>query len=103
LCDYADQSEEHISFIAAELEIIKGEIASFHEKVNKCHIIQRGGGFLAWRPAVSHWKNPELGLGRKLTSMDDEVINLIMLNIVTITVIMIYTINDRTIFHFPLF
>jgi hypothetical protein len=32
LCDYADQSEEHMSFIMAELEILKGEIASFHEK-----------------------------------------------------------------------
>jgi hypothetical protein len=32
LCDYADQSDQHMSFIAKKLEIIKGEIAVYHEK-----------------------------------------------------------------------
>jgi hypothetical protein len=32
LCNYADQSEEHMTFIAKKLEILKGEIAYFHEK-----------------------------------------------------------------------
>jgi hypothetical protein len=32
LCDYADQSDQHMSFIARRLEIPKDEIALFHEK-----------------------------------------------------------------------
>jgi hypothetical protein len=35
LYDYADQSEEHMTFIAKKLEILKGEIASFHGKSQK--------------------------------------------------------------------
>jgi hypothetical protein len=43
------------------------------KKVNKCQSIQRVGSFLAWRPAVFHWENPELRPGGELTNMDDEV------------------------------
>jgi hypothetical protein len=32
LCNYADQSDQHMSFIARRLEILKDEIAVFHEK-----------------------------------------------------------------------
>jgi hypothetical protein len=32
LCDYDDQSDQHMSFIATRLEILKDEIAVFHEK-----------------------------------------------------------------------
>jgi hypothetical protein len=32
LCDYADQSDQHVSFIAMRLEILKDDIAVFHEK-----------------------------------------------------------------------
>jgi hypothetical protein len=32
LCNYADQYDEHMSFIASKLEIVKGEIALYHEK-----------------------------------------------------------------------
>jgi hypothetical protein len=32
LCDYDDQSDQHMSFIARRLEILKYEIAVFHEK-----------------------------------------------------------------------
>jgi hypothetical protein len=32
LCDYADQSDQHMSFIAMRLEILKDDIAVFHEK-----------------------------------------------------------------------
>jgi hypothetical protein len=32
LCDYADQSDQHMSFIARRLEILKDEIAVFREK-----------------------------------------------------------------------
>jgi hypothetical protein len=32
LCDYADQCDEHMSFIERKLEILKGEIALYHEK-----------------------------------------------------------------------
>jgi hypothetical protein len=32
LCDYADKSDQHMSFIAMRLEILKGEIAVYHEK-----------------------------------------------------------------------
>jgi hypothetical protein len=32
LCDYADQSDQHMSFIARRLEILKYDIAVFHEK-----------------------------------------------------------------------
>jgi hypothetical protein len=32
LCDYADQSDQHISFIAMRLETLKEDIAVFHEK-----------------------------------------------------------------------
>jgi hypothetical protein len=32
LCDYADQSDQHMSFIAMRLEILKEDIAVFHEK-----------------------------------------------------------------------
>jgi hypothetical protein len=73
LCDYANQSEEHMSFIGAKLDILKGEIASFHKKINKCLGIQRGRNFLAWHPAVSHYKKARTRVRRKPTSMDDEV------------------------------
>jgi hypothetical protein len=32
LCEYAVQSDQHMSFIATRLEILKDEIAVFHEK-----------------------------------------------------------------------
>jgi hypothetical protein len=32
LCDYADQSDKHMSFIAMRLETLKEDIAVFHEK-----------------------------------------------------------------------
>jgi hypothetical protein len=32
LCDYADQSDEHMYFIARKFKILKGEIALYHEK-----------------------------------------------------------------------
>jgi hypothetical protein len=32
LCYYADQSDQHMSFIAMRLEILKDDIAVFHEK-----------------------------------------------------------------------
>jgi hypothetical protein len=32
VCDYADQFEEHMPFITKKLEILQGEIASFHQK-----------------------------------------------------------------------
>jgi hypothetical protein len=32
LCDYADQSDQLMSFIAMRLEILKDDIALFHEK-----------------------------------------------------------------------
>jgi hypothetical protein len=32
LCDYADQSDQHMSFIAMRLETLKEDIAVFHEK-----------------------------------------------------------------------
>jgi hypothetical protein len=32
LCDYADQSDQHISFIAMRLETLKEDIAVIHEK-----------------------------------------------------------------------
>jgi hypothetical protein len=32
VCEYADQSEEHMSFIEAKMEILKGETVSFHQK-----------------------------------------------------------------------
>jgi hypothetical protein len=32
LCDYADQSDQHMSFIVMRLEILKDDIAVFHEK-----------------------------------------------------------------------
>jgi hypothetical protein len=32
LCDYDYQSDQHMSFIARKLEILKGEIAVYHEK-----------------------------------------------------------------------
>jgi hypothetical protein len=32
LCDYADQSDQHMSFIARRLETLKEDIAVFHEK-----------------------------------------------------------------------
>jgi hypothetical protein len=32
LCDYADQSDQHMSFIAMRLKTLKEEIAVFHEK-----------------------------------------------------------------------
>jgi hypothetical protein len=32
LCDYADQSDQHMSFIAMRLEILKDDIAVFHGK-----------------------------------------------------------------------
>jgi hypothetical protein len=32
LCDYADKSDQHMSFIATRLEILKDEIAVFHKK-----------------------------------------------------------------------
>jgi hypothetical protein len=31
-CDYDDQSDQHMSFIATRLEILKDEIVVFHEK-----------------------------------------------------------------------
>jgi hypothetical protein len=39
LCDYVDQSDQHMSFIARRLEILKGEIAVYHEKSQKCQSI----------------------------------------------------------------
>jgi hypothetical protein len=41
VCDYADQSDKHRYFLARKLEILKGEIALYHEKENKCQSIQR--------------------------------------------------------------
>jgi hypothetical protein len=73
LCDYADQSDRHMSFIATRLEILKDEIAVFHEKNNKCQSIQRVKSCQAWVPVVFHWKKPELGQGEKPTNMDDVV------------------------------
>jgi hypothetical protein len=35
LWNYADQSDQHMSFIARRLEILKDEIAVFHEKNQK--------------------------------------------------------------------
>jgi hypothetical protein len=35
LCDYADQSDQHIYAIARRLEILKDEIAVFHEKIQQ--------------------------------------------------------------------
>jgi hypothetical protein len=32
LCDYADQSDQHMPFIEMRLEILKDDIAAFHEK-----------------------------------------------------------------------
>jgi hypothetical protein len=32
LCDYADQSDQHMYFIAMRLEILKDDISVFHEK-----------------------------------------------------------------------
>jgi hypothetical protein len=32
LCDYSDQSYQHMSFIARRLEILKGDIVVYHEK-----------------------------------------------------------------------
>jgi hypothetical protein len=63
LCDYADQSDQRMSFIATRLEILKDEIAVFHEKNNKCQSIQRVKSCQVWVPVVFHWKNPELGQG----------------------------------------
>jgi hypothetical protein len=63
LCDYADKSDQHMSFIGRKLEILKGEITLYHEKVNKCRSIQRVKNWLVWRPVVFHWKKSELGPG----------------------------------------
>jgi hypothetical protein len=54
LCEYADQSYEHMYFIARKLEILKVEFALFHEKVNKCQSIQRVKNWPVWRPVVFH-------------------------------------------------
>jgi hypothetical protein len=35
LCDYADQSDQHISFIARRIKILKGEMSVFHEKIQQ--------------------------------------------------------------------
>jgi hypothetical protein len=35
LCDYADQSDQHMSFISTRLEILKDDIAVFHEKTQQ--------------------------------------------------------------------
>jgi hypothetical protein len=73
LCDYYDQSDQHMSFIAMMLEILKDDIAVFHEKTNKCQSIQRVKSCQVWVPVVFHWKKPELGQGEKNTKMDDVV------------------------------
>jgi hypothetical protein len=58
LCDYADQSDQHMYFIAMRLEILKDDIAVFHEKNQQ---------------VVFRWKKPELGQGENPTKMDDVV------------------------------
>jgi hypothetical protein len=35
LCDYVDQSDQHMSFIAMRLEILKDDIAVFHKKTQQ--------------------------------------------------------------------
>jgi hypothetical protein len=35
LCDYAEQSDQHMSFIAMRLEILKDDIAVFHGKTQQ--------------------------------------------------------------------
>jgi hypothetical protein len=67
------------------------------KKVNKCQSIQRVSNFLAWHPAVFHLKKPQLGLGGKLTNMDDEVIKIVILNIINITIKCLYTLHNITI------
>jgi hypothetical protein len=41
ICDYADQSDQHMSFIAMRLEILKDDMRCFMKKTNKCQSIQR--------------------------------------------------------------
>jgi hypothetical protein len=42
LCNYADQSDQHMSFIARKLEILKGEIAVYHEKSQQVQEYSKG-------------------------------------------------------------
>jgi hypothetical protein len=43
LCDYADQSDQHMSFIEMRLEILKDDIAVFHEKNQQVPEHSKGG------------------------------------------------------------
>jgi hypothetical protein len=54
LCDYADQSDQHMSFMARMLKILKDEIAVFHEKTNRYQSIQRVKNCRVWVSVVFH-------------------------------------------------
>jgi hypothetical protein len=73
LCDYADQSDQHMSFIAMRLETLKEDIVVFHKKNNKCQSIQRVRSCQVWVRVVFHWEKPELGKGGNPTKMVDLV------------------------------
>jgi hypothetical protein len=74
LCDYADQSDEHMSFIEKKLEILKGEIALCHEKSQQVPDHSKGERLACLAScSVPLEKNPELGPGGKPINMDDVV------------------------------
>jgi hypothetical protein len=62
-----------VSFIARRLEILKYEIAVYHEKSQQLPDHSKGENWPVWLPVVFHWKKPELGQGEKPTNVDDVV------------------------------
>jgi hypothetical protein len=73
LCDYADKSDEHMSFIARKLEIIKDEIALYHGKSQQVLEHSKGEKLAGLASCSVALKKPELGLGENRTKMDDVV------------------------------
>jgi hypothetical protein len=96
LCDYADQYEEHMTFIAKKLEIIKGEIASFHEKIQQGPDHSKGEKLSGLASCSFTLEKSRTWARGELTSMNDEAIKILILNIVTIAITNLYTIHNRT-------
>jgi hypothetical protein len=63
LCDYPDQSENHMSFITTKGGFSKEKLHHFMKKINKCQSIQTGRNFLALQCPTQ--KIQKLGEGGK--------------------------------------
>jgi hypothetical protein len=72
-CDYADQSDQHMSFIAMRLEILKDDIAVFHEKNQQVPEHSKGEKLSGLGSCSVPLEKPELGQGGNPTKMDDVV------------------------------